>query len=252
MSALRVTGLSKRFGGLLAVSDVALAIEPGERRVLIGPNGAGKTTLFNLISGTLLPTAGSITLFGHGVTKLTPDRRAALGMARTFQINTLFPGLSAFDNVMLAVQANDPARFAMHRRREAYPRLAERAERLLHAWGLGGDAATIARDLSYGRQRQLEIVMAVACEPKVLLLDEPTSGLSPAETAMISEMILRLPREIAMLVIEHDMDVAFKLADSVTVMHLGSVIAQGTPEAVRASAEVREIYLGAAETAEPR
>ena len=249
MSALRVTSLRKRFGGLLAVNKVGFAIEPGERRVLIGPNGAGKTTLFNLISGTLLPSAGSITLFGHDVTRLSPDRRAALGMARTFQINTLFPALSAFDNVMLAVQASDPARFAMHRRREAYPRLAARAEGLLQAWGLGGDAATTARELSYGRQRQLEIVMAVACEPKLLLLDEPTSGLSPAETAMISEMIHRLPREIAMLVIEHDMDVAFRLADSVTVMHLGAVIAQGSPEEVRASEQVREIYLGAAEEA---
>ena len=249
MSALHVTGLTKRFGGLFAVNDVTFVIEPGERRVLIGPNGAGKTTLFNLISGTFLPTAGSITLFGHDVTTLSPDRRAALGMARTFQINTLFPALSALDNVMLAVHAHDPARFAMHRRRDAYPRLAARATELLEAWGLGSDAAIVARDLSYGRQRQLEIVMAVASEPKLLLLDEPTSGLSPAETAMISEMIHRLPRAMAMLVIEHDMDVAFKLADSVTVMHMGSVIAQGSPDEVRASAQVREIYLGAAEEA---
>ena len=249
MSALHVSGLTKRFGGLSAVNDVTLAIQPGERRVLIGPNGAGKTTLFNLISGTLLPTAGSITLFGEDVTKLPPDRRAAHGMARTFQINTLFPALSAFDNVMLAVQAKDPARFAMHRRREAYPRLAAQAEELLQTWGLGGDASTTVRDLSYGRQRQLEIVMAVAGGPKLLLLDEPTSGLSPAETAMIADMIHRLPREMAMLVIEHDMDVAFKLAHSVTVLHLGAVIAQGNPEEVRASEQVREIYLGAAEEA---
>ena len=249
MSALIVNGLTKRFGGLTAVNNVSFAIEPGERRVLIGPNGAGKTTLFNLISGTFLPTAGSTTLFGHDVTMLSPDRRAALGMARTFQINTLFPTLSTFDNVMLAVQASDPARFAMHRRRDAYPRLAARAESLLEAWGLGGDGSTTARDLSYGRQRQLEIVMAVACEPKLLLLDEPTSGLSPAETAMIADMIHRLPREMAMLVIEHDMDVAFKLAHSVTVLHLGAVIAQGSPAEVRASEQVREIYLGAAEEA---
>jgi branched-chain amino acid transport system ATP-binding protein len=247
MSALRITGLSKRFGGLLAVNDVTFAIEPGERRLLIGPNGAGKTTLFNLISGTLLASSGSIMLFGRDITSLPPEQRAELSMARTFQINTLFPGLSALDNVMLAVQASDPASFAMHRRREAYPRMAARAEDLLQAWGLGADASMVARDLSYGRQRQLEIVMAVACEPKLLLLDEPTSGLSPVETAMISEMILRLPREIAMLVIEHDMDVAFKLADSVTVMHLGGVIAQGSPDEVRRSAQVREIYLGATE-----
>jgi len=247
MNALAVSGLSKRFGGLLAVDDVTLAIAPGERRLLIGPNGAGKTTLFNLISGTLRASSGSISLFGCDVTVRPPERRAALGMARTFQINTLFPQLSALDNVMLAVQANDPARFAMHQRREAYPRLAARAESLLNAWGLEGDASTIARDLSYGRQRQLEIVMAVACEPKLLLLDEPTSGLSPAETAMISDMILRLPREIAMLVVEHDMDVGFRLADSVTVLHLGGVIAQGSPDDVRRSAQVREIYLGATE-----
>jgi branched-chain amino acid transport system ATP-binding protein len=249
MSALIVNGLTKRFGGLTAVNNVSFAIEPGERRVLIGPNGAGKTTLFNLISGTLLPTSGSTALFGNDVTRLSPDRRAALGMARTFQINTLFPALSAFDNVVLAVQASDPARFVMHRRREAYPRLAERAERLLDAWGLGGDATIPVRDLSYGRQRQLEIVMAVACEPKLLLLDEPTSGLSPAETTMIADMIHRLPPEMAMLVIEHDMDVAFKLAHSVTVLHLGSVIAQGSPEEMRRSDQVREIYLGAAEEA---
>ena len=248
MSALHVAGLSKRFAGLLAVNDVTFAIEPGERRLLIGPNGAGKTTLFNLISGTLPASSGAITLFGRPVATLPPERRAALGMARTFQINTLFPALSALDNVMLAVQARDPAHFVMHRRRAAYPRLAARAQSLLQSWGLGGDASTVARDLSYGRQRQLEIVMAVASEPKLLLLDEPTSGLAPAETAMISEMILRLPREIAMLVIEHDMDVAFKLADSVTVLHLGGVIAQGSPDEVRRSAQVREIYLGAVES----
>ena len=247
MSALRVTGLSKRFGGLLAINDVSFIIEPGERRLMIGPNGAGKTTLFNMISGTLPASSGSISLFGRDITTFSPQRRAARGLARTFQINTLFSGLSALDNVMLAVQAKDPAHFTMYRSRKAYPRIAARAEELLHAWGLYEDAATITRDLSYGRQRQLEIVMAVASEPKLLLLDEPTSGLSPADTAMISDMIQRLPRDVAMLVIEHDMDVGFKLADSVTVLNLGSVIAQGSPSDVRNSAQVREIYLGATE-----
>jgi branched-chain amino acid transport system ATP-binding protein len=244
--ALTVERLTKSFGGLTAVDAVDLAIDPGERRALIGPNGAGKTTFFNLVSGTLPPSSGRILLFGEDVSGLPPHARAALGLARTFQITTLFRNLTVLDNVLLAVQALDPVKRVFYRRRHAYGRLLDRAHALLGEWRLAEQADIPVRELSYGEQRQLEIIMAVAGQPRLLLLDEPTAGLSPAETTTVAGIIKRLSRELAMLVIEHDMDVAFELADRITVLYQGRVLTEGDGAAIRRNPQVNEIYLGSA------
>jgi branched-chain amino acid transport system ATP-binding protein len=244
--ALRIERLTKTFGGLTAVSGVDLSIEPGERRALIGPNGAGKTTLFNLVSGTLTPTSGRLVLFGHDVTRERPHARARRGLARTFQITTLFPRLTVLDNVLLAVQALDSVTRVFYRRRAAFPRLRERAEALLVEWNLAEQADVPVVELSYGEQRQLEIIMAVAGRPRLLLLDEPTAGLSPAETTEVAAIIKKLPGDMAMLVIEHDMDVAFELSHRVTVLSQGRVLAEGDGATIRRNPQVNEIYLGSA------
>ncbi len=245
-SALTVERLTKSFGGLTAVNGVDLTIEAGERRALIGPNGAGKTTLFNLISGTLPPSSGRLLLFGADVTGLPPYARAHRGLARTFQITTLFRNLTVRDNVLLAVQALDPVKRVFYRRRRAYTRLLDRAQALLEQWRLAAQADVVVRELSYGEQRQLEIIMAMAGEPRLLLLDEPTAGLSPAETTVVVGIIQTLGRDLAMLVIEHDMDVAFELADRITVLHQGQVLTEGDGSAIRRNPQVNEIYLGSA------
>ena len=244
MTALEVDNLSHSFGGLTALADVRLAVAPGERRAIIGPNGAGKTTLFNIISGIFRPSTGRIRLFGQDVTRLPPHRRAQLGLARTFQISTLFPRLSVLDSVLLAVQGLDAARFTLHRRRAAYGHLLERAESLLADWGLADRARQVTRQLSYGEQRQVELVLALAGRPKVLLLDEPTAGLSPAETASVAAMIRRFSRDTTILLIEHDMDVALDLVDRVTVLVQGRVLAEGSKDEVRSDPKVAAIYFG--------
>jgi len=227
--ALSITGLSKEFGGLLALDGVSLTVAPGERRAIIGPNGAGKTTLFSLISGEARPSAGRIALFGRDVTRFAPYRRAGLGLARTYQITNLFPRLTALDNCLLAVQALSPAKFHLHRALHRYPAFHQRARRVLDAVGLADKEDEAVRNLSHGEQRQLEIALALAGSPRLLLLDEPTAGLSPA---------------ITVLVIEHDMDVAFALTDRITVLHYGKVVADGLAQEVKANALVQEIYLG--------
>ena len=233
------------FGGLRAVDGVELAVRPGERRALIGPNGAGKTTLFNLIAGALPVSLGRIELFGRDVTRMPAHRRAALGLARTFQISNLFPSLTVHDNCLLAVQALSPVKLAMHRPLSSYAALHERVAEVLSAVGLAARGGVAVRNLSHGEQRQLEIGLALAGRPRVLLLDEPTAGLSPAESAAMARLLARLDPAITVLIIEHDMDIALELARHVTVLHYGRVIADGTREAVRADPTVQEIYLGA-------
>ena len=245
MSALTVDMLRHDFGGLRALDGVSFDVAEGERLVILGPNGAGKTTLFNLVTGIYAPTSGRIALFGRDVTRLAPHRRARLGLGRTFQVTTLFPRLTVLESVLLAVQGADGARFTLHRPLARFPRLFARAERLLDEWSLTGRGGVLTRELSYGEQRQLELLLAMAAEPRVLLLDEPTAGLSPAETASVTDMIRRFPRDVTILLIEHDMDVAFGLADRVTVLHQGRVLAEGTRDEVRADARVTDIYLGA-------
>ena len=224
---------------------MSLAVRPGERRALIGPNGAGKTTLFNLISGTIPVSSGSIHFFDREITGIAAHRRAALGLARTFQINTLFPALTVLDNCLLAVQGLTPTKFSMLRPVERYPALAERARATLESVGLGDRLGATVRNLSHGEQRQLEIALALAGRPKVLLLDEPTAGLSPAESQHMARLLRALDPAITVLMIEHDMDIALEIAEHVTVLHYGRVIADGLRDAVKTDPLVREIYLGA-------
>ena len=243
-NALSLSDVSREFGGLRAVDGVSLEVRPGERRALIGPNGAGKTTLFSIISGEQAPSAGRISLFGRDVTRLAPYRRAALGLARTYQITNLFPKLTVQANCVLAAQALRPVKYHLHRALERYGALFARAREVLEAVGLAAKADAVVRSLSHGEQRQLEIALALAGAPKLLLLDEPTAGLSPAESQMMTALLKRLDPAITLLVIEHDMDVAFALADRITVLHYGRVVADGRADEVRASPLVQEIYLG--------
>jgi branched-chain amino acid transport system ATP-binding protein len=244
MVALSVHRLSKKFGGIQALLDVSLSIQPGERRGIIGPNGAGKTTLFHIISGAIHPSSGGVFLFGADITHMPSYKRAAMGLGRTFQITSLFPGLTVLDNILLAVMAPDSAKLFLPRPIGAYPRLLARAEELLYTWRLSERRGIPVDSLSHGEQRQLEIILALASMPKLLLLDEPTAGLSPAETETVCSMLRSLPMDITMLIIEHDMDAASRLVDQVTVLNMGEVIAEGSWEQVRMNSRVKEIYLG--------
>jgi branched-chain amino acid transport system ATP-binding protein len=244
MIALTVTDLVRHFGGVTALAGVSLEVGVGERRVLLGPNGAGKTTLFHTISGNVMPSSGCINLFGRDITRLRPDRRARLGLARTFQVTNLFLRMTVLDSVLLAVGGESGRPLQPLWPMSSYRGRYEEAHRLLEQWGLAGTARRVVRNLSYGEQRQLELVLALAGAPKILLLDEPTAGLSPAETARVVEMVQRLPRDMTILIIEHDMDVAFELADRIAVMHQGRLIAEGDEAAIRANPQVTEIYLG--------
>jgi len=247
VTALAVEGLTHHFGGLRALDRVNLAVGVGERRVILGPNGAGKTTLFNLVTGLFAPMAGTIRLFGDDVTALAPYRRARLGLGRTFQVTTLFPRLTVFDSILLAVQGADRTRFSLLRPFGVTRRLERHAEDLLAEWSFADRRAVPTRELSYGEQRQVELLLALAGRPRALLLDEPTAGLSAAETATVVTMIQRFPRDVTVLLIEHDMDVALTLADRITVLHQGRVLAEGTREEVHADPRVTEIYLGASD-----
>ncbi|TMB07782.1 MAG: ABC transporter ATP-binding protein [Deltaproteobacteria bacterium] len=244
VAALAVTRLCKSFGGLRALQQIDLSLAPGERHAIIGPNGAGKTTLFNLIAGELAPTAGRIALFGQDVTRLPPQRRAALGLARTFQVNTLFPSLTVTENLLLAVQGTLPTKLRLHRPISSYRDLYDRARAVLESVGLVGAGEVIVRTLSHGEQRQLEVALALASRPRLLLLDEPTAGLSLAESQRLTGLLKGLDRSMSLLVIEHDMDVVFDVAERITVLHDGKVIADGDRDEVRANPLVAEIYLG--------
>lgn len=244
--ALSLSNVSKSFDGLHAVDGVNLAVAAGERRAIIGPNGAGKTTLFSLISGEAKSTGGQIHLFGRDVTRLPPHRRGAMGLARTYQITNLFPRLTALENCLLAVQALTRAKFHLHRAVSHYTDHFARAHSVLESVGLQGKESEVARNLSHGEQRQLEIALALAGAPKLLLLDEPTAGLSPAESQIMTALLKKLDPTITLLVIEHDMDVAFELTNRITVLHYGKVIADGLGHEVKSDPLVQEIYLGAA------
>jgi branched-chain amino acid transport system ATP-binding protein len=242
--ALAVAKVSRSFGGLTAVDQVDLSLAPGERHAIIGPNGAGKTTLFNLIAGELPPSAGRIAVFGQDVTRLPPERRAALGLARTFQINTLFPNLTVTENLLLAAQGTTPTKLRLHRPIESYRHLYQRASQLLDSVGLSGKGPMVTKNLSHGEQRQLEIALALAGNPRILLLDEPTAGLSPSESQRLVRLLKGLESTLTLLVIEHDMDVVFEVAERITVLHDGKVIADGDRDQVKASPLVAEIYFG--------
>ena len=241
---LELRGVCKSFGRLDAVRDVSLKIFPGNRKAIIGPNGAGKTTLFNVITGILPATSGRVLLFGRDVTRWPVHRRTALGMARTFQITSLFPKLTVLDNVLLAVKGLRRTKWVMWRPLSAHRDLYERAHLLLDQAAFLDQKDTEVRYLSHGEQRQLEIVLGLASDPKVLLLDEPAAGLSSGESAEMVEFLRRLDPQLAILLIEHDMDVVFDVADHISVLHFGEVLESGPSEEIRRSTKVQEVYLG--------
>jgi ABC-type branched-subunit amino acid transport system ATPase component len=242
--ALETVGLSKSFGALPVAQAIDFALEPGARHALIGPNGAGKTTFINLITGKLAPSAGAIRLGGEDVTRLGEAERVKLGVARTFQINQLFRGLSTLENVALAISEREGRAGDMFRVAGSRPALIEEAYALLERLGLGADALRPVRELAYGRQRLVEMAIALGLRPRVLLLDEPAAGVPAAESRVILEAVAALPPEIAVLIIEHDMDLVFRFAREITVLVQGAVLTRGTPDAIRADRRVREVYLG--------
>jgi ABC-type branched-subunit amino acid transport system ATPase component len=241
---LQLEHVSRHFGGLKAVDGVTLAVETGARHAVIGPNGAGKTTLFNIISGEFPPSSGTIALNGRNITKLTPHQRAALGIARTFQITRLFPELTVTENVLLACAALDRRKFTMFRPLSSYRDFTERAAALLEQFGLSSLKDEQARHISYGAQRRLDVALSLAGRPRLLLLDEPMAGLSSPERVAIRDLLEQLDPSIAVLLIEHDMDVAFSFAACITVLHQGRVLAHGSRDEVSANDLVQQAYLG--------
>ncbi|MBF0278317.1 MAG: ABC transporter ATP-binding protein [SAR324 cluster bacterium] len=241
---LSLREVSKIFGGLNAVTDLNLDIYPGERKGIIGPNGAGKTTLFNLITGVFPITTGSVKLFGQEVSKWPTYRRVRLGMARTFQITNLFPKLTVLDNVLLAAQGVSAMKFSMLRFQTSYRDLFDKCHLLLEKAGFTDRKDVEIHHLSHGEQRQIEIVLALATDPKLLLLDEPAAGLSTGESHEMADFLNTLDSELAILMIEHDMDVAFSVVNNIAVLHYGKIVEEGTTDEVRASEKVKEIYLG--------
>ena len=241
---LSLQGLSKTFGGLHAVEEVDLEVLPGDRKGIIGPNGAGKTTLFNLITGVFPPSSGKVVLFGQNVSKWPTHRRAGLGMSRTFQVTNLFSKLTVLDNMLLAAQGLKAMKFSMWRFLSSYTDLHDKCRQLLESVGFWDRRDMEIRHLSHGEQRQIEIVLGLATDPKLLLLDEPAAGLSTAESHEMADFLNGLDPNLAILMIEHDMDVAFAVVKTISVLHYGKVVEEGSTDHVRASEKVREIYLG--------
>jgi branched-chain amino acid transport system ATP-binding protein len=241
---LAVAGLVKRFGGLLATDALDLTVAAGEIHAVIGPNGAGKTTLVAQLQGELAPDAGTLRFAGRDVTRLKPHQRAACGIARSFQITSIFLDLSALDNVALAVQAHAGHSFGMWTPARGQPALRAPARAALERVGLGARAEVRAANLAHGEQRQLELAMALATDPKLLLLDEPMAGMGPEDGARMVALIAALKGKHGVLLVEHDMDAVFALADRITVLVYGRAIATGTPAEIRADAAVRQAYLG--------
>lgn len=243
----KAEGLCKSFGALEVARGVSLHLPRGARHAIVGPNGSGKTTLFNLLSGELAPDAGHVYIEGRDVTSLPPDARARAGLTRSFQKNNLFPHLTVRESLAVAVAIGDGAGTIFWRRFARSTDLHRRAAALAERIHLTSDLETIVDTLPYGAQRQLEIGLALAIDPKILLLDEPTAGMSAEETAAMAKLIADLPDELALLVIEHDMEIVFDFARRITVLDYGSVLAEGTPAEIRASPEVRRRYLGEAQ-----
>jgi branched-chain amino acid transport system ATP-binding protein len=246
---LQTESLAKRFGGIVATDDVTLGIAPGELHAIIGPNGAGKTTLIAQLSGQLTPDAGRIRFAGHDISALPVHRRSHLGLARSFQITSLFLDLGVLDNVALAVQAHAGHSFHFWRDARSERQLREPARAALARVGLEARANLPASALSHGEHRQLELAMALAGNPRMLLLDEPMAGLGPEESARMVTMLRELKKELTILLVEHDMEAVFALADRITVLVYGRVIASGAPADIRANQQVRDAYLGEAEAA---
>jgi branched-chain amino acid transport system ATP-binding protein len=242
--ALEVSALSISFGGVDAVQNVDLRVAPGERRVIMGPNGAGKTTLFNLLGGQLRATAGRILLAGEDVTDLAPWRRARGGLSRTFQISRVFLPLTVWENVLIATSGIAGFGLSALRKAGTDKSCTHRIDELLEHWELTQHRATPVQELSYGTQRLLEIALAFAPSPKVVMLDEPTAGLSRGEREMVTSRLAALPRDVTLLLTDHDMDVVFQISDRIMVLDRGRAIAEGTPDEIRADRNVLDVYLG--------
>jgi len=240
---LQLRGAGRRFGGVIAVADVDLTVRAGERRAILGPNGAGKTTLFNLVSGEFPPTAGSVELFGADVTAAPARKRARMGLSRTFQTSRLFGGLSVEDNLYLAVLGVSSGHLRLVKS-GADAEMREVARAMAESVGLDDRLEVLVAELSHGEQRQLEVGMARVAKPKLMMLDEPAAGLSRAERVNLTEQLLGLDPAITLILIEHDMDVALRVAEWVTMMHDGRVIVEGTPNEIRANETVHALYLG--------
>ena len=242
-NALELRGVTRLFGALAALVDVSLTVRPGERRAVLGSNGAGKTTLFNCITGDFPPTSGTIRFYGEDVTSFPPYERIRRGLRRTYQISALFPGLSVEDNVTLACRGVARGRFSFVRPQRT-DSLVHAAETLIEAVHLASIKSKLVAELAYGQQRQLEIALALAGAPRFILFDEPAAGLSPAERAELIEILSSLPGHIGYIIIEHDMDVALRVVESVTMMHNGRIFKEGSPKEIEQDPEVQELYLG--------
>lgn len=243
--ALECKDLSIKFGGVEAVRGISLAVNEGERRGIIGPNGAGKTTFFKLLSGQYRATSGNMWLFGSEITKLKDYKRARMGLGRTFQITNIFPTLSVLDNLILAQMGLQKFKYSMLKPLQVYRPLYNKANEMLEKIDMLDQKEEIVSVLSHGNQRQIEIALALIVNPKILLLDEPTAGLSPAESRRITEMIEELDPNITILLIEHDMDVAFRISNYIIVLNFGEIFAEGIKEEIQKNERVQEIYLGA-------
>ena len=244
MEALNIDGLTKYFGGVCSLQNVSFSVEAGERLAIIGPNGAGKTTLFNLLTGQLSATRGSVFLFGQEITSMAPHRRVYLGLARSFQISNLFFNLTVLDNTLLAIQGTRSQSYRMFRSITKYNDMFVEAQKLLNATSLWEKRDDLVRNISHGEQRNLEIVLCLALKPKLLLLDEPTAGLTEAESANIFTIIHGLGSDTTVLFVAHDIDLVLNVADRIIVLHYGEVIAEGTPEEIQADSRVKEVYIG--------
>jgi branched-chain amino acid transport system ATP-binding protein len=249
LDAIRVENLTIDFGGVRALDNVSFRVSPGARLGLIGPNGAGKTTLFQALSGMQEVTEGTISFFGHEVTRVPAHRRARMGIGRTFQITSLFQHLSVADNLILALLALSGLRFNLLRPLKTYGGVLRQADELLGRWGLLARRDEVVKNLSYGEQRLLQIVLTLCQDRKVLLLDEPTCGLSPEEAIGFTRLLRDLPRDVTILLIDHDLDVLFGLAEEVMVLHFGRLLTIGSPAEVKANPEVQGIYMGGAHAA---
>jgi branched-chain amino acid transport system ATP-binding protein len=244
MEVLKVDHLSQSFGGLTVIEDISFSLGSAEKVALIGPNGAGKTTLLNLLSGFITPVAGRIYLLGKDVTHMSSHGRVSLGLSRSFQINTLFSHLSLLSNVLLAIQGIQPTRYQMIRPITAYKHNLKGAQELLELVDLWGEKESPITALSHGQQRQVEIILALASKPRLLLLDEPSAGLTSGETMNLVRMIRNLMGDSTVFFCAHDLDLVFSLAERVVVLYYGQIVAQGTPEQIQTDQKVREIYLG--------
>ena len=246
-AALRTQGLTKRFGAFNAVSDVALSFAPGARHALIGPNGAGKTTFINLLTGVFPPTAGEVFLGEENITALAQHQRVKRGMTRTFQINTLFPALTVLESVVLAICERQGRAGVWHRTVAQQHEAVDEACHLLETLRLDAERDEATRNLAYGKQRLLEIALALATRPKILLLDEPAAGIPSGESAELFTVIAQLPRDVTIVFIEHDMDLVFRFAERITVLVAGRVLTEGSPRQIAANLRVKEVYLGEAQ-----